>query len=156
MNSMLDYIAVTAPYDAYSVMQSFDPALPRPQDSEQMAEYLRQFVAQEGERGLRALARIHPDRDLFAASFSDDEYDNANGERDRDRDRARYRDGHHCACGCGLSNMTALPAHSNFYGANGNGNGNSSSGESMHQSLTLLLGGALVMIVVTHALKALS
>jgi hypothetical protein len=150
MNSMIDYIAVKAPNDAYALMQSFDPALPRPESPEQMSEYLRQFVAQEGEQGVRMLAKIHPDRDLFG-SRQDDDYDNANG----DRDRNRYRDGHHCACGCGLSNMTAMPnPYNNFYGANGNAGGNT--GEAIQQSLTLLVGGALVMIVVTHALKALS
>jgi len=54
-----------------------------------------------------------------------------------------------------LSNMTAMPnPYSNFYGANGNNGSNT--GEAIQQSLTLLVGGALVMIVVTHALKALS
>ena len=150
MNNMLDYIAVKAPNDAYALMQSFDPSLPRPESPEQMSEYLRQFVAQEGETGVRMLAKIHPDRDLFG-NARDDDYDNANG----DRDRMRHRDGYHCACGCGLGNMTVMPpAYSNFYGANGNGGGNT--GEAIQQSLTLLVGGALVMIVVTHALKALS
>lgn len=147
---MIDYIAFKAPNDAYALMQSFDPALPRPDSPEQMSEYLRQFVAQEGERGVQMLANIHPDRDLFG-SRKDDDYDNANGDRDRDR----YRDRHHCACGCGLSNMTAMPnPYNNFYGANGNGGSNT--GEAIQQSLTLLVGGALVLIVVTHALKALS
>lgn len=154
---MLDYLAATVPNDAYAVMQSFDPTLPRPESPDQMATYLRQFVSQEGERGMRMLAKIHPDRSFFGGDM-DDDYDNADGygtggERRRSRDRDR--DPYHCACGCGLSNMTVAPnPYSNFYGANGGGN--SGTGEAIQQSLTLLVGGALVMIVVTHALKALS
>lgn len=154
---MLDYIASKAPNDAFNLMRRFDPSLPRPNSPQEMSQLLQQFVQQEGSDGMRLLMDIHPDRDMFEQG----NYANADGygdrDRNRDRDRDRNQDGYSCACGCGLGRMTALAPnpYNNFYGANGNGGG-SNTGEAIQQSLTLLVGGALVMIVVTHALKALS
>jgi hypothetical protein len=103
MVNFYDYIAAKAPNDAFAMLRSVAPELERPQTIEEMSALLKQFVHQGGERALRMVASIHPDRELLQTS--EREYANADGAQNN----------YSCACGC----RGAVNGGYNFYGANG-------------------------------------
>ena len=62
-----EYIAKANPVGAKSVIQQFGY---RVVDGRRMGENLRMLVAQEGEPALRAIAELHPDKDLILDVFA--------------------------------------------------------------------------------------
>ena len=62
-----EYIAKTNPMGAKSVIQQFGY---RVVDGRRMGDNLRMLVAQEGEPALRAIAELHPDKDLILDVFA--------------------------------------------------------------------------------------
>lgn len=66
-----EYIAKSNPYGAKAVINQFGYQVVDPR---RMGDNLRMLVAQEGEPALKAIADIHPDKDLFVELYS-----NANG-----------------------------------------------------------------------------
>jgi hypothetical protein len=62
-----EYIAKTNPMGAKSVIQQFGY---RVVDGRRMGDNLRMLVAQEGEPALRAIAELHPDKDLILEVFA--------------------------------------------------------------------------------------
>ena len=62
-----EYIAKTNPVGAKSVIQQFGY---RVVDGRRMGDNLRMLVGQEGEPALRAIAELHPDKDLILEVFA--------------------------------------------------------------------------------------
>lgn len=62
-----EYIAKTNPMGSKKVIQQFGY---RVVDGRRMGENLRMLVAQEGEPALRAIAELHPDKDLILEVFA--------------------------------------------------------------------------------------
>ena len=62
-----EYIAKANPVGAKSVIQQFGY---RVVDGRRMGDNLRMLVAQEGEPALRAIAELHPDKDLILDVFA--------------------------------------------------------------------------------------
>jgi hypothetical protein len=62
-----EYIAKTNPMGSKMVIQQFGY---RVVDGKRMGENLRMLVAQEGEPALRAIAELHPDKDLILEVFA--------------------------------------------------------------------------------------
>ena len=62
-----EYIAKANPVGAKSVIQQFGY---RVVDGRRMGDNLRMLVAQEGEPALRAIAELHPDKDLILEVFA--------------------------------------------------------------------------------------
>jgi hypothetical protein len=62
-----EYIAKTNPMGSKMVIQQFGY---RVVDGKRMGENLRMLVAQEGEPALRAIAELHPDKDLLLEVFA--------------------------------------------------------------------------------------
>lgn len=62
-----EYIAKTNPSGSKMVIQQFGY---RVVDGRRMGENLRMLVAQEGEPALRAIAELHPDKDLILEVFA--------------------------------------------------------------------------------------
>ena len=62
-----EYIAKTNPMGSKKVIQEFGY---RVVDGRRMGENLRMLVAQEGEPALRAIAELHPDKELLLDVFA--------------------------------------------------------------------------------------
>lgn len=142
MATLYDYIAAKAPNDAFALLRTYDTQVQRPNSADEMAEMLKSFVNQGGEPALRALAQIHPDRDLL---IDRPEYANADGAQQN----------YSCACGCKHQGY-------NFYGANGfppapaspaPAQGGALAGT--QDNLVLLIGGAMLLLVVSAVIKRL-
>lgn len=65
MVTLYDYLAYKTPNEAYQVMIDSGLDLPNPRSSKQLANMLKRFVRKGGEDAIRALAQIHPDKDLI-------------------------------------------------------------------------------------------
>ena len=61
-----EYIAKSNPYGAKAVINQFGYQVVDPR---RMGDNLRMLVAQEGEPALKAIADIHPDKDLFVELY---------------------------------------------------------------------------------------
>lgn len=68
--TMYDYVAQSNPRGAKSIIESFGYKVANPRT---MGSNLRMLVAQEGEPALRAIAEMHPDKDLIVEVFSKEE-----------------------------------------------------------------------------------
>jgi hypothetical protein len=67
-----EYIARANPYGAKAVINQFGYKVVDPR---RMGDNLRMLVAQEGEPALKAIADIHPDKDLFVELYGQKECD---------------------------------------------------------------------------------
>ena len=61
--TIYEYYAQNCPADAYNVI-SKDGNYPRPQSSKELEGQLKDYVNKNGEKGLLALAKVHPDSEL--------------------------------------------------------------------------------------------
>lgn len=61
--SIYEYYAYNCPADAYGVI-SKDGNYPRPQSAQELESQLKDYVNKNGEKGLLALAKVHPDSEL--------------------------------------------------------------------------------------------
>lgn len=59
---MYDYVAMSNPREAKSLIESFGYRVTNPRT---MGANLRMLVSQEGESALKSIAQMHPDRDLI-------------------------------------------------------------------------------------------
>lgn len=59
------YIAWNNPAGAKAVIESFGYQVHNVRGQDDLSQCVNQFVNREGEKGLRALAKVHPDRDLI-------------------------------------------------------------------------------------------
>lgn len=64
--TLYEYYAYNCPADAYNVISS-DGNYPRPQSAQELESQLKDYVNKNGEKGLLALAKIHPDSELVKA-----------------------------------------------------------------------------------------
>jgi hypothetical protein len=62
--TIYDYIAETKPADSHFLINKFGKYR-RARDPQELAYQLKDFVRTFGDKGLRALAEIHPDRELI-------------------------------------------------------------------------------------------
>lgn len=133
--TVYDYIADKNPESAWAILSRADRYLEKPDTPGEMSNLLAQFVDQGGEDALLALADIHPDRELIGRSFvmEKDSYQNASGG----------------GCGCQHSNIQGPQHYPPYYQANGQREGNED------KLITLLIGGSLMLLVTTFALKQL-
>jgi len=133
--TVYDYIAGKAPESAWAVLSRADRHLEKPQTPAEMSDLLSQFVTEGGEDALLALADIHPDRELIGRTFLEpmDNYQNASGG----------------GCGCQHNNIQGPQQYAPYYQANGQREGNED------KLITLLIGGSLMLLVTTFALKQL-
>jgi hypothetical protein len=138
--TLFDYIAAKSPAEAWHLLSEADHYLERPESEGEMSSLLRQYVDQGGEGALMRLAEIHPDKQLiqYAVVGEKEEFTNASGG----------------SCGCGNNNNFQGPPmmnpYTNFYGAAGpQKEGNED------KLITLLIGGSLMLLVTTFALKQL-
>lgn len=65
MVTLYDYLAYKTPNEAYQVMVDSGLDVPYPRSSKQLANMLKRFVRKGGDDAIRALAQIHPDKDLI-------------------------------------------------------------------------------------------
>lgn len=137
--TLYDYIAAKSPSDAWSLLSEADHYLERPESEGEMSSLLRQYVDQGGEGALMRLAEIHPDKQLiqYAVVGEKEDFANASGG----------------GCGCQNNNFQGPPMpspYANYYGAAGpQKEGNED------KLITLLIGGSLMLLVTTFALKQL-
>ena len=61
--TIYEYYAYNCPADAYNVI-SKKGNYPRPQSSQELESQLKDYVNKNGEKGLLALAKVHPDSEL--------------------------------------------------------------------------------------------
>lgn len=61
--TLYEYYAHNCPADAYNVI-SKDGIYSRPQSSQELEGQLKDYVNKNGEKGLLALAKVHPDLEL--------------------------------------------------------------------------------------------
>jgi len=62
--TIYEYYAHTCPQEAYDVL-SKEGGYSRPQSPNELEAQLKDYVNKNGEKGLRELAQIHPDKDLI-------------------------------------------------------------------------------------------
>ncbi len=62
--TLYDYLAYNVPADSYNLIKEYYN-YPRPKDEEELVEQIKHFVRTQGEKGIRLLKQIHPDRELF-------------------------------------------------------------------------------------------
>ena len=62
--SIYEYYAFTCPQESYDLI-SKDGGYSRPQTPEELERQLKDYVNRNGERGLKLLAEIHPDKELI-------------------------------------------------------------------------------------------
>lgn len=101
MVTLYDYLAYKTPNEAYQVMIDSGLDLPNPRSSKQLANMLKRFVRKGGEEAIRALAQIHPDKDLIE-SLNVEKVKEQNkdfGENNIDKVTLNADGG--CGCGCG-------------------------------------------------------
>lgn len=67
--TIYEYYAHNCPSDAYDVI-SQEGGYRRPQSPQELEGQLKDYVNKNGERGLKALAKIHPDTDLVKSVCS--------------------------------------------------------------------------------------
>lgn len=60
-----DYLAEQVPKASYEVLQNSGLDFPRPRDRRELAAMLKKYIAIDRELALKALAQIHPDRELL-------------------------------------------------------------------------------------------
>lgn len=94
---MYEYIAYNNPHGALMLLQSYGLKI---RDTKNLGSALRKLVAQYGERALRQVAELHPDKELIM-----DVYEHA--------------DGGGCNCGCGGKISLGKEMRENFYGVDG-------------------------------------
>lgn len=134
--TLYDYIADKSPSEAWHLLSSADRGLHRPDSREEMSSLLRQYVHQGGEGALMSLARIHPDRQLLEKVIDDDDnFSQASGG----------------GCGCQHNQFQGPMPYQQYYAANA---APPSEGKE-DKLITLLIGGSLMLLVTTFALKQL-
>ena len=62
--TIYEYYAYSCPQEAYDLL-SKDGGYQRPQSPDELESQLKDYVNKNGEKGLKALAEIHPDKDLI-------------------------------------------------------------------------------------------
>jgi hypothetical protein len=62
--TMYDYLAETRPADSHNLINQFGKYR-RARNTEELAYQLKDFVRTFGEKGIKEIAKIHPDRDLL-------------------------------------------------------------------------------------------
>jgi hypothetical protein len=62
--TIYEYYAYTCPQESFDLL-SKDGGYSRPQSPDELESQLKDYVNKNGERGLKALAEIHPDKDLI-------------------------------------------------------------------------------------------
>jgi hypothetical protein len=62
--TIYEYYAYSCPQEAYDLL-SKDGGYQRPQTPDELESQLKDYVNKNGEKGLKALAEIHPDKDLI-------------------------------------------------------------------------------------------
>jgi hypothetical protein len=62
--TLYEYYANNCPKDAYELI-SKDGGYSRPQSPDELESQLKDYVNKNGEKGLKKLAEIHPDKDLI-------------------------------------------------------------------------------------------
>jgi hypothetical protein len=63
--TLCDYLAEKVPNSAQEILIDSGLDFPRPKNSKQLAALLKKYVQTDREIALKALARIHPDRELL-------------------------------------------------------------------------------------------
>lgn len=61
--TIYEYYSYSCPKDAYNLLSK--DGYPRPQSPEELESQLKEYVNKNGEKGLKELAEIHPDKDLI-------------------------------------------------------------------------------------------
>ena len=62
--TIYEYYAYSCPQEAYDLL-SKDGGYQRPQSPDELESQLKDYVNKNGEKGLKELAEIHPDKDLI-------------------------------------------------------------------------------------------
>jgi len=62
--TIYEYYAYTCPQESFDLL-SKDGGYSRPQSPDELESQLKDYVNKNGEKGLKALAEIHPDKDLI-------------------------------------------------------------------------------------------
>lgn len=118
------YIAYDDPYVAKSICNKFGVDTSRAQTEEDMAEALRQLVAQQGMEALSAIVDVHPDKDIILEM---------SGPKTTSKD-----------CGCKDKKSSTSIADSYVQQAQ-------SSGFSLQQGNTFIIAAALILAVAVIA-----
>jgi len=63
--TIYEYYAYTCPQEAYDLLSKDGGGYQRPQSPDELESQLKDYVNKNGEKGLKALAEIHPDKDLI-------------------------------------------------------------------------------------------
>lgn len=88
--SIYEYYANNCPSDAFNVINK-NGSYSKPQSSEELVEQLKDYVNKNGEKGLLALAKVHPDAELVKMTCScktkkietKDKFSNVSGSESR-------------------------------------------------------------------------
>lgn len=63
--TIYEYYAYSCPQEAYDLLSKDNGGYQRPQSPDELESQLKDYVNKNGEKGLKALAEIHPDKDLI-------------------------------------------------------------------------------------------
>lgn len=63
--TIYEYYAYSCPQEAYDLLSKDGGGYQRPQSPDELESQLKDYVNKNGEKGLKALAEIHPDKDLI-------------------------------------------------------------------------------------------
>ena len=140
--SVFDYIALKVPNDAYMLLNKYGN-YQKAQSPRELSNQIREFVRVNGEKGLKALGTIHPDKELIAygSPSNSQEYSNLSGG---------------CGCGggvgfdgkkqashkpCNCSECRSQAHRPNYRNVEGDG--------IKQSSIDLLLGGSILLIALS-------